>query len=120
MENRFFVERDSGGMMDISLQETAPGISTRKVIATNADSRALDSRFSSGDSFDLSLSHDGPAGKARRARGRLRKVTLHQVRIPHPDARRQKAVYVGLRPERCVAALSDPHRPDTVQRGSLR
>ncbi len=47
---------------------------------------------------------------------------LHQVRVPHPDARRGEAVHLRLRAEgrREEQALPDPPDADPVQRRALR
>ena len=56
--------------------------------------------------------------RGRRRRRRFRSGALHQVRVPHPDARRGEAVHLRLRPEgrRWLQALPDPAEPDALQR----
>ena len=53
-----------------------------------------------------------------RARGGVRQGSLHEVRVPHPDARRGQALHVGLRPQGHEPALSDPADADALQRAS--
>ena len=53
---------------------------------------------------------------AARPGPRLRQGPLHEVRIPHPDARRREALHGRLRPQGRLADVPDPADPHAVQR----
>ena len=63
---------------------------------------------------------DRCSGDRGRRRRRLHQGELHEVRVPHPDARRRPAVHRGVRPQGYVPPLPDPAEPHAVQRGALR
>src|SRR5579862_8820294 len=48
------------------------------------------------------------------ARCRTDQSELHEVRVPNPDARRQKALYCGLRPQRRFEKIPDPAKQDAL------
>src|SRR5262249_26053240 len=60
------------------------------------------------------------ARSKRTSQGRLRQVPLHEVRIPHCDARWKKALHFCLRTERRFAEISNFDGPDAIQRCALR
>ena len=58
--------------------------------------------------------------RGRRAGAGIRQGPLHQVRVPHPHARRQEALHRRLRPKDELKTLSDPADAHAVQRRPLR